>query len=144
MQGSKVISRVVPERHGKRWEDDEDEYILKRIKEGALPSTIANEVKRSTGSIIRELKKLAYEQVKSGESIEIVAERTGLMVDDINEYIEHRDMAEKIKKTPKEPKPPQSRPFFLNKPEETMIDVLKDIRELLRELLDKKNGSGDL
>jgi hypothetical protein len=53
-------------------------------------------------------------------------------------------MAEKIKKTPKEPKPPQSRPFFLNKPEETMIDVLKDIRELLRELLDKKNGSGDL
>ena len=144
MQGTKVISRVVPERHGKRWEKDEDEYILKRVKEGALPSTIANEVKRSTGSIIGELKKIAYEQVKLGESIEIVAERTGLMVDDINEYIEHRDMAEKIKKTPKEPKPPQSRPFFLNKPEETMLDVLKDIRELLRELLDKKNGSADV
>jgi hypothetical protein len=138
MQSGKTISCVVPERHGKRWETDEDEYILKRVKEGALPSTIAYEVKRTVNSVISELKKIAYDQIKAGESIDIVVQRTGLTSDIINEYIKNKEIADAMKAVPKNPKPVETRPFFLNKSEESVIDVLKDIRDILRQIVDKK------
>jgi hypothetical protein len=128
-----------PERHGKRWEEDEIQYILGRVKQGACPVQIATEVKRTAGGIVSRLKCIAYDKVKEGMSIEDAAILTGLTIDQIDEFIKKRDLVAQIreeqKNQPTEPIQKPLRPFFLARPEETLLDVAIEIRDLLRQLV---------
>lgn len=132
-------TRTLPERHGKRWEDDETQYVLGRIKQGAWPAQIASEVKRTTGGIVSRLREIACDSVKNGMSLEDASVLTSLMVDQIEQAIKRRELAcefkEKRKNVQVELKQTTLRPFFLNKPEESVLDVVVEIRDLLRQLV---------
>lgn len=130
-----------PERHGQKWEKDEEDFILARIKQGALPMIIANEVKRTTGGIVCHLKQMACNWIESGKPIEEVSILTGLPLSEIQNEIKRRDLAKQMKELsfPKMESP--IRPFFLNKTEETELDVLRDIRSLLQQLVNKESVS---
>ncbi len=136
-----------PERHCKKWEDDEVQYVLGRTKQGVLPARIADEVKRTTGAIVSRLKEVACDSVDKGMTLEDAAELTRLPIDVIEDSIQRRKIAEQIKEErknhPPEPKQTTLRPFFLNK-QETEMDILIEIRELLRELVKSKQTSADV
>jgi hypothetical protein len=130
-----------PERHCKKWEDDEVQYVLGRVKQNIHPGRIAEEVKRTPGAIVAQLKKIACDSVERGMSLEDAAELTKLPIEIIEDSIQRRKFAEQIKEErknhPPEPKQAPLRPFFLNK-QETEMDILIEIRELLRELVKSK------
>lgn len=134
-----MATKQQPERQGKRWEEDEIQYVLGRVKQGAWPIQIANEVKRTTGGIVSRLKCIAHDRIKEGMSMEDAAKLTGLMVSEIDEFIKKRELVAQIRQEQKDhpPEPVQKpiRPFFLNKPEETLLDVAIEIRDLLRQLV---------
>ena len=131
------MEKNIPERHGKKWEKDEDEFILTRIKQGAIPFTIAKEVKRTTGGIVSHLRQMACQMIDNGKSMEEVVELTGLPVFDIQDAVKRRELAKQMKEvSPKRESP--IRPFFLSKTEETELDVLRDIRSLLQQLVTKQ------
>lgn len=112
-----------PERHGKKWEKDEEDFVLARIKHGAIPLVIANEVKRTTGAIVSHLRHMACNWIESGTSIEEAAQRTRLSVCDIQDALDRREVAKQ-----------KVRP---SKPKETELDILRDIRSLLQQHADK-------
>lgn len=127
-------TRNTPERHGKKWEKDEEDYILSRIQQRAYPSTIAREVKRTTGGVVSHLRQMACNWVGEGKPIEEVSTITGLPVEDIQDAIKRKELARQMKElAPKKESP--IRPFFLSKTEETELDVLRDIRGLLEQLV---------
>jgi hypothetical protein len=133
-------SKTTPERHGKRWEDDEVQYVLARVKQGKWPAQIAVEVKRTTGGIVSRLKEIAYDSVKNkGMTVDAASELTGLAAEQINDHIKQKDLVEALKEEkkarPAEPKQQLLRPFFLGKQEETVLEVVIEIRDLLRELV---------
>jgi hypothetical protein len=132
-------TRTLPERHGKRWEDDETQYVLGRVKQGAWHAQIASEVKRTTGGIVSHLKCVAHEGIQGGKSIDEMATLTGLTIDQIDEFIKKRELVAQIREERKSNPPPPLekpiRPFFLNRPEETLLDVAIEIRDLLRQLV---------
>ncbi len=131
--------RQEPERHGKRWEEDEIQYVLGRVKQGAWAVQIASEVKRAAGGIVSRLKCIAHDKITEGMSMEDAAILTGLTVTEIDEFIKQRELVAQIreerKKHPVEPIQKPLRPFFLAKPEETLLDVAIEIRDLLRQLV---------
>lgn len=130
-------SKQTPERHGKKWEKDEEDFILARINQGAIPMVIAKEVKRTTGGIVSHLRQMACNWVDSGKPIEEASVLTGLPVFDIQDAMKRRDLAKQMKElSPKRQSP--IRPFFLSKSEETELDVLRDIRSLLQQLVNKQ------
>lgn len=125
-----------PERHGKKWEKDEEDYILGRIKQGAIPPVIANEVKRTTGAIVSHLRHMACDWIDSGISIEEAAQKTKLSLYDIQDALKRRELEKEMKELSRKQEAPV-RSFFLHKPEETELDVLRDIRSLLQQLVNK-------
>jgi hypothetical protein len=129
-----------PERTGKRWENDEEEYILSRVKEGALPYIIAKEVQRTTGGVVSHLREMACEFIENGKPIEEVCTITGLPLFEIEDALKRREFAKQLKLEKRaEPIQKQTRPFFLNKTQETEIDILRDIRDLLQQLVKNTN-----
>jgi hypothetical protein len=52
------MEKKTPERHGKKWEKDEEDFVLARINQGAMPIVIAKEVKRTTGGIVSHLRQM--------------------------------------------------------------------------------------
>ena len=128
-----------PERHGKKWEKDEEDYILGRIKHGAIPPVIANEVKRTTGGIVSHLRHMACNWIESGTSIEEAAQKTRLSVCDIQDALKRRELGKEMKELARKQEAPV-RSFFLQKPEETELDVLRDIRSLLQQLVSRSEA----
>jgi hypothetical protein len=141
-------TRTLPERHGKRWEDDEIQYMLGRIKQGKWPVQIAAEVKRTTGSIVAQLQNIACDSVRKGMTLEDAATLTSLTVEQIEDTLTKHEIAEKIreerKSKPAEPKQTLLRPFFLNKSDETVLDVVVEIRDLLRQLVQQTRPQKDM
>lgn len=127
-------STNLPERHGKKWEKDEEEFILSRIKQGAIPTVIANEVKRTTGAIVSHLRLMACNWIDAGTTIEEAAERTRLTIYDIQDAMKRRELAKEMKELSRKQEAPV-RSFFLQKTEETELDVLRDIRSLLQQIV---------
>jgi len=133
-------NRNVPERHGKKGEKDEEEFILARVKQGAIPLMIAHEVKRTTGGIICHLREMACRFLDSGKTMEEVCELTGLPLTDIQDTLKRKELTKQMRElSPK--REPATRPFFLNKTEETELDVLRDIRSLLQQLVKQQAPS---
>lgn len=134
-------TKVLPERVGKKWEPEEETYMLRRIGEGANYITIASECKRMVGGIRSHVRVVACRLMSEGTPIEKVADITGLTVDDITEAMHLRDVAKQMK----ESKPAPSRPrlkqstlptFIANQSQqETLLSVAMEIRDLLRQLV---------
>lgn len=137
--------KILPERHGKKWEDDEIAYILNRVQRNANYITIAGEVKRTPSSIGQQIKNIACKMIDDGKSKEEVSEVTRLTIADIDETLQLRELSKEMKRIketrpPPPPLPKPIRPFFLARPEdekENAIELLVEIRNLLRQLVDK-------
>ncbi len=137
--------RAVPERHGKKWEDDETAYILNRVQRGANYITIAGEVKRTPSSVGQQIKKVACRMIDEGKTKEEVSEATRLTVGDIDDALRMRELSDEMRRIretrPAPPPPPRPiHPFFLARPDdkkETEIELLTQIRNLLQQLVDK-------
>jgi hypothetical protein len=136
----------LPERAGKKWEPEEEVYVLKRISQGANHITIAAECQRKVGGISAHIREMACRFVKSGKSIEEVSRITGLLESDIEEALKLREKSAQIKlERAKEPSPKLKQTFlpFLVEPRKTTesdtVALLTEIRDLLKELV--KNTS---
>jgi hypothetical protein len=129
MQQTITVSRTLPERHGKKWDDSELQYVLESVKKGNKPQHIATEIKRTPGSIISRLKQVAYNSIQNGMSLEDASKLTGITPNEITDFIQRREFAETMKKD----RVPE--PFVPEKPEETLLDVVKEIRDLLKQLI---------
>lgn len=121
-----------PERHGQKWEKDEEDFILGRLKQGATPMVIAKEVKRTTGGVVSHLRHMACSWVDSGISIEEAADRSGLPISDIQGALQRRGVAKQNKQA-------NVRSPTFNKPKETELDILRDIRSLLQQQANKSS-----
>ncbi len=82
-----VTMAALPDRHGKKWEKNEEDYILRRVSEGAEPGTIGTEVHRTIGGIVCHLREIACRWVNAGTPVEEVSLRTGLPVSDIQDAV---------------------------------------------------------
>ncbi len=144
-----VKNQTLPERVGKKWEIDEEVYVLKRISQGANYMTIASECQRKVGGISSHLHEMACRFIKEGKPMEEVVQITGLLEDDIKDAIQRRQVAERMKaereSMPKETVQKSIKAFMphLIKPkpvQDDMMTVLIEIRDLLKQLVeDKKN-----
>lgn len=112
-----------PERHGKKWEKDEEDFVIARINQGAMPMVIANEVKRTTGGIVSHLKHMACNWIDAGTSIEEASQKTRLSIRDIQDALERRGVAKQKKD--------------ITVTRETELDILRDIRSLLQQHTNK-------
>lgn len=134
-----------PERHGKRWEDEEVEYILNRVQRNANYITIATEIKRTPSSVRSQIRRIACDMIDRGKTVDEVSAITRLTAAEIDEALKLRELALEMKKVkesrPPPPPPPKPiHPFFLARPEEKkdgMIELLVEIRDLLRQLVNK-------
>ena len=129
MQQTITVSRTLPERHGKKWDNSEVQYVLESVKKGSKPQQIATEIKRTPGSVIARLKQVAYNSIQNGMSLGDASKLTGITPNEITEFIQRREFAETIKKD----RVPE--PIVPEKPEETLLDVAKEIRDLLKQLV---------
>lgn len=66
------------EQHGSKWTIDEDKKLLVEIKNKKSIDEIANEHKRSKGSIEARLRHIARELVKEGRTKDVILKVTGL------------------------------------------------------------------
>ena len=124
----------MPERHGKTWLEDEETYILTRIKKGALVNTVADEVHRTTGGVYSHLKEIAYKNIKNGMIIEDASSLTSVSVSELQDFIAKKDFLHKIKES--KGLIQQKVVFPLQKKdEETLLSVAIEIRDLLKQLL---------
>jgi len=85
------MQHTFPARHGKKWYEGETHYILQRIKQGITPSKIAKEVSRTTNGITAQLKRIGYNSVQKGMTIEDASKLTGIPVDKLTYYIQCKD-----------------------------------------------------
>jgi hypothetical protein len=122
-----------PKRHGKIWDEKEENFVLKRVHEKATFETIANEVQRTIGGVHSHLKELAYRFIENeGKLIEEASELTGLTIQDIQDHIERKNIAKRIR---------EQKGLIYSKEqdypiqEESLIDLVKEIRDLLKILV---------
>ena len=81
---SPSISLFQQENRGKRWSQEEDNYLLQQIQ-FLSHSDIGKYLKRSENAVISRLKKLAFHMIQSGEEIETVQNNLKLSADDIEQ-----------------------------------------------------------
>lgn len=139
----------LPERVGKKWEPEEEMYVLKRISQGANYTTIASECQRTIGGISSHLREIACRFIKDGKSMEEVVRITGLLETEITDSIAIRERSEKLKlekqSRPKEEIPKLKQTFlpFPVEPQNTsnpeFMTILVEIRDLLKQLVEDKN-----
>lgn len=92
-------STNTPERHGKKWESNEENFVLRRVKQGATPQVIATELKRTVGGIISHLRQMACIMINSGKTLEEASLLTGLPELDIEDAMKRRDAAKQYKES---------------------------------------------
>ena len=95
-------------RAGLKWEQDEDDRLLKMLREGVSLSEIAKSLQRTEGSIKTRLTVYAINKMeKENMSLEQVAELVSLTEKDIIDYQERKAIREerrqKKSKVPKRP-----------------------------------------
>ena len=101
--------KMFPQRHGRSWDTHEEIFVLNQISYGKSPPQIAKMLNRSQGAIYARLGKIACSLVRSGKTIEQASDCTTVPISELRRML---DM-------------------------ETELDVLKDIRNLLREIVVK-------
>lgn len=97
---------MFPQRHGRQWDIHEEIFVLNQISYGKSPPQIAKMLNRSQGAIYARLCKIACSLVRSGKTLEEASRSTTVPMSELRKML---DM-------------------------ETELDVLKDIRNLLKEI----------
>lgn len=95
-------------RAGLKWEQEEDDNLLKMLSEGVSLSDIAKNLQRTEGSIKTRLTLYAINKMeKENMSIEQVSQLVGLTEKDITDYQERKalrdERRQKKSRTPKKP-----------------------------------------
>ena len=116
---------TIPENRGKPWSNADESLLLKKISDEETIENISVYFKRTKGGIKSRLRELACRFVDDGKTIEQASEYTTIPVEEIEKSIKLRANSSKelvvqnIKK------------------EETLLSVVIEIRDLLKELLKK-------
>ncbi len=121
-----------PERHGHTWKEEEESFVLEKIKNKVPVWQIAEYVKRSPSGVYSHLKEIAFRNINSGMLLEEASMLTGVTVSDIQDFILKKETIQKIKS--EKGLVQQTLNFPLQK-EETILSVVIEIRELLKEIL---------
>jgi hypothetical protein len=79
---------------------------------------------------------MACDWIESGTSIEEAVQKTRLSVCEIQDALKRRELEKEMKELSRKQEA-SVRSFFLQKPAETELDVLRDIRSLLQQLVSK-------
>ncbi len=116
---------TMPENHGLPWYQKDEDLLLKKISEGETVDEISKYFKRTNGGITSRLRELACRFVEDGTTIEQASMYTRVAVEDIEKSINLRKLGAKN----------TSKPVL--KKEDTILSVVIEIRDLLRELLNK-------
>lgn len=95
-------------RAGLKWEQDEDDSLLKMLSEGVALADIAKNLQRTEGSIKTRLTVYAINKMeKENMSLEQVSQLVGLTEKDITDYQERKairdERRQKKTRTPKKP-----------------------------------------
>lgn len=98
---------MIPQRHGRFWSVNEENFVLNRIIDGKSPPQIAKMLNRSDAAVYARLGKIACSLVRSGKTLEDASRCTTVPMPELRRML---DM-------------------------ETELDVLKDIRSLLQQLV---------
>ena len=131
----KFLEKERPERHGKKWDKPEEDYILRRVSQNVSFETISKEVQRTVGGVYSHLKEIAYRLVKDENMLlEQASDITKVTILDIQDYIAKKDYVRKIKEEKNIFSPIQQ---DSTEKEETLLSVAIEIRDLLKELLKK-------
>ena len=134
---------ILPERHGVKWEDEETLKLLSSIQKKKSIKQIAEEHKRTPGSINSYIRKLAVDyHFNDGRSLEEIKRFTGLTEDQINEAIHKAEMKSKkreIKIADHRKSVVKSKSTVSDSStiESETISLLKDIQYKLNLLLEK-------
>lgn len=114
----------LPTRIGVYWSKEEEDNMLDLVESGKNIKDIAEKLQRTEGSIKGRLLGIARDEVSAGATIEEASKLVKLPVEEIQLSIE-KNKAKKPAIKKEEVK------------EETLLDVMKDIRTLLKELNSK-------
>ena len=140
---SPSISLFLQENRGKRWSQEEDNYLLQQIQ-FLSHSDIGKYLKRSENAVISRLKKLAFHMIQSGEEIETVQNNLKLSADDIeqinNEFFVYPRKVPSQSKFILPVKKPTKKGYFIP-PQTPEIQILYEIRSMLRKLLYKDSSN---
>ncbi len=123
-------SQVEPARQGQSWTSDEEQHMLKRLSAGVSTKDIAQELGRTIGGIVARQKHIARKLVRSGKTIEEVAMLTNLSPKVIRESLDASDTQRVIKEDAR-----TLRKMAGNSADETLLSVVIEIRDLLRQLV---------
>ena len=124
MESSFSMSLNILENHGKPWTINDETLLLKKLSNGETISDISIYFKRSEGGIRSRQRELAYRFIEDGKTIKQASEYTKLTIEDIEKSLTLRNISKKSNEIKKEK-------------EETLLSVAIEIRELLKQLLEK-------
>jgi len=124
-----------PERHGQPWKETEEKFVLEKIREKVPVWKIADDVKRTPTGVYSHLKEIASRNIDSGMTLEEASELTGVTIIDIQEHMSRKELSQKIRS---EKGLVQQELKFPIQKEETLLSVAIEIRDLLKELIEKK------
>jgi hypothetical protein len=129
------------ENRGKRWSQDEDNYLLNQIQ-FLSHSDIGKYLKRSENAVISRLKKLAFHMIQSGEDPLTVQNNLKLSNGDMeqinNEFFVYPRKVPSLSKFITPVKKPIKKGYFIP-PQTPELQLLYEIRNMLRKLLYRDN-----
>jgi hypothetical protein len=124
-----------PERHGQTWKEEEEKFVLEKIKDETAIWKIAEDVKRSPNGVYSHLKEIAVRKMNEGMYIDDASKLTGVSVSDIQEHLSRKELSQKLKSEKGLVQQPLKFPI---EKEETLLSVAIEIRDLLKQLVEKK------
>ena len=131
-QSLKEQNPNLPERMGDPWSDEEDGKVLQMIQEEYSVQEIADELKRTNGSIVARLNRMSVDMHKKGIANDSIRLLTGLDDDAIRKNIQKENEKDVEKKRKKQE--------MANVPMADIMEVkllLHEIRDIMRKFADK-------
>lgn len=135
-----MASESVYSRKGIRWTAEEDEDLMKSCVNQIDIEDISKQHQRTVGAVKMRIMRNVVNKIKTGESMESVAELYHVSQQEIETYIQEQEEYEqkraekkKQKQTKKEPGPCLELKLEPNSRE---VELLIEIRDLLRDIRD--------
>ena len=143
------MSNTSQENRGKRWSTEEDFYLLQQVQY-LSNIDIGKHLRRSENAVYSRLKKLAFHMIQNGEDPVVVQDNLKLSDDDMDQInnecfmFSRKNQPNKFITTVKRP---NKKGYFLNQQQSQEIQLLMEIRSMLRRLLhlsDMKSPKNEL
>jgi hypothetical protein len=120
----------IPQRIGMKWEESEEQELLKMLQLGINIPDIASGLNRTVGGIQSRIRFIVHNLYITGSSTDEISQRVGLTVEDVIDIIEYRDKSLESAVSRKQQEKEKSK-------DERLLDVMKEIRDLMRILVNK-------